>query len=97
MTTVDIANAMRFHPQAFWAPTPRACIFRDPSSSTKPDDPLLNDLVSIRLDGTDRKAHLRLPAVDNLVPSPDGQWVAFTSRDNVYVAALPTTSNQDAA
>ena len=27
--------------------------------------------------------------ISDVVPSPDEQWVAFTSRDNVYVTALP--------
>jgi imidazolonepropionase-like amidohydrolase len=43
----------------------------------------------VRLDGTDRRRLLRFPPVDDIVPSPDGQWVVFTSRDNVYVTALP--------
>src|SRR4029450_1371743 len=32
---------------------------------------------------------LRFPAIADIAPSPDGGWVAFTSRDNVYVTALP--------
>ena len=52
------------------------------------DDPK-TDLVSIRLDGTDRKPLLRLPPVDDLAPSPDGQWLLFSTRDEVYVTALP--------
>jgi len=38
---------------------------------------------------------LRFPAIGDLVPSPDEQWVAFTSRDNVYVAALPNLVMKD--
>ncbi len=97
VTTVTTANAMRFHPQAFWAPDGTRLIYRRSVEQTKPTDPLQNDVVSIRLDGTDRKTHLRLPAVDDLVASPDGQWVAFTSRDNVYVAALPMTQTKEPA
>ncbi|HKO56652.1 MAG TPA: amidohydrolase family protein, partial [Thermoanaerobaculia bacterium] len=55
----------------------------------KPTDDPKNELISIRPDGTDKKRLLRFPAIGDLVPSPDEQWVAFTSRDNVYVAALP--------
>ena len=43
------------------------------------DDPK-TDLVSIRLDGTDRKPLLRLPPVDDLAPSPDEQWLAVLAR-----------------
>ena len=97
VTTVETANSMRFHPQAFWNAEGTRLIYRKPVEQAKPTDPLHNDLVSIRLDGTDRKAHLRLPAVDDLAPSPDGQWVAFTSRDNVYVTAFPMTQTKEPA
>jgi len=89
VTTVELGQTMKFHPQAFWSSDGTRLYYRKPVDKKKPTDPLQNDLVSVRLDGTDRKAHLRLPAVDDLVPSPDGAWVAFSSRDNVYVAALP--------
>jgi imidazolonepropionase-like amidohydrolase/Tol biopolymer transport system component len=89
VTTVELAEALRFHPQAFWNADGTRLYYRDPVERAKPDDPPTNDLVSVRLDGTDRKAHLRVPPVDNLLPSPDGRWVVFTSRDNVYVTALP--------
>ena len=59
------------------------------SRQKKPTDDPKTDLVSVRLDGTDKKRHLRLPAIGELVPSPDNRWVAFTSRDNVYVTPLP--------
>ena len=46
-------------------------------------------LVSIRPDGLDRRDHLIFPAADEVVPSPDGRWVAFQEGDNVYVMAVP--------
>jgi len=90
VTSVKLANAMKFHPQAFWNRDGSRIFYRFPIEPAKPTDDPKNDLVSVRLDGTDRKAHLRFPPVDDLVPSPDGEWVAFSSRDNVYVAALPS-------
>ena len=51
--------------------------------------PLITDLVSVRPDGTERRIHLSLPHADEVVPSPDGRWVAFQEGDNVYVAPLP--------
>ena len=47
------------------------------------------ELVSVKLDGTDRRVHMTFPYADEAVPSPDGKWVAFSEGDNVYVAPLP--------
>ena len=89
ITSVKGAATMKFHPQAFFSKDGARVYYRDPIPPKKPTDDPKNDLVSVRLDGTDKKAHLRFPAVGDVVPSPDGQWVVFTSRDNVYVTALP--------
>src|SRR5258708_1401233 len=43
-------------------------------------------LMSVKSDGTDKKQHLTFPAADEIVPSPDGAYVAFQEGDNVYVA-----------
>ncbi|HEY7112979.1 MAG TPA: amidohydrolase family protein [Thermoanaerobaculia bacterium] len=89
VTSVQGAPVMKFHPQAFFSKDGARVFYRDPVPTKKPTDDPKNDLVSVRLDGTDRKVHMRFPPVDDLVPSPDEQWVVFTSRDNVYVTALP--------
>jgi Tol biopolymer transport system component/imidazolonepropionase-like amidohydrolase len=86
---VKLTFALRFHPQVFWSADGNRLFYRDPIEPKKPTDDPKNDLVSVRLDGTDRRHLMRFPAVDDILPSPDGQWVVFTSRDNVYVAALP--------
>jgi Tol biopolymer transport system component/imidazolonepropionase-like amidohydrolase len=95
VTSVQPAFARTFHPQAFWSADGGRVFFREPIPLKKPTDDPKNDLVSVRLDGTDKKRHLRLPPVAELVPSPDSRWVAFTSRDNVYVAAVPTTQTKE--
>ncbi len=46
-------------------------------------------LVSVRPDGADRRVHALLPFADEIVPSPDGRWVAFSESFNVYVAPMP--------
>jgi len=89
VTSVKLADTFKFHPQAFFSPDGTRIYLRDPVEPEKPTDPPRNLLVSVRLDGTDKKKHLKFPAVGDVVPSPDGQWVVFTSRDNVYVTALP--------
>ena len=49
-------------------------------------------LVSVRLDGTDRREIATVEDGAELIPSPDGRWVAFTVREEVYVAALPPST-----
>jgi Tol biopolymer transport system component/imidazolonepropionase-like amidohydrolase len=89
VTTVGLSAWSYFHPQAFWSADGQRLLFREPLPVKKPTDDPKHDLVSVRLDGTDKKHHLRLPAVGELVPSPDGTWLAFTSRDNVYATPIP--------
>ncbi len=89
VTMIKAGGGMRFHPQAFWSADGTRLYYRDPIEPKKPTDDPKNDLVSVRLDGTDLRRYLRFPAADDLVPSPDGQWIAFISRDNVYVTAFP--------
>jgi Tol biopolymer transport system component len=45
-------------------------------------------LVSVRPDGTDERVHVTLPYADEIVPSPDGKWVAFQEGDNVFVTPM---------
>ncbi len=45
-------------------------------------------LLSVKLDGSDRQEHLSFPNADEILPSPDGRYVAFQEGDNVYVAPL---------
>jgi Tol biopolymer transport system component/imidazolonepropionase-like amidohydrolase len=54
-----------------------------------PGQPPTTLLASVRLDGVDKRQHLRFTGAVQAVPSPDGQWVALTNRGNIYLAALP--------
>ena len=49
-------------------------------------------LVSVRLDGTERREVATVEGAVEMVPSPDGRWLAFTVREEVYVAALPPST-----
>ena len=49
-------------------------------------------LVSVRLDGTERREVATVPGATEMVPSPDGRRLSFTLREEVYVAALPSTT-----
>ena len=48
-------------------------------------------LLSIKLDGTDRKTHMGFRYAQEVMVSPDETRVAFTELHNTYVAALPKT------
>lgn len=45
-------------------------------------------LMSVLPDGSDKQEHLSFPAADEIIPSPDGRYVAFAEGDNVYVAPM---------
>jgi len=52
-------------------------------------------LRSVRLDGVDKKTHLRLEGPFVLaVPSPDAEWVAIQDRYDAYLAAFPKTGTE---
>jgi Tol biopolymer transport system component len=65
-------------------------------------------LISLRLDGTDRRTHVRVtgpglyfaeepvPANDVRI-SPDGKWILAHVRNQLHVAALPPTDASNAA
>ena len=91
VTTVGQPAGIRYHPAAAWSSDGTRLVFGRAVEMKTPDDDPKVDVVSIRLDGTDKKTLLRLPPVDELSPSPDGRWLAFTVRDQTYVTALPPT------
>jgi imidazolonepropionase-like amidohydrolase len=52
-------------------------------------------LRSVRLDGVDKRTHLRFDGNFVLaIPSPDGQWVALHDKYDAYVAAFPKTTGE---
>jgi len=46
-------------------------------------------LTSVKLDGTDKRIHMKFRYAQEAIVSPDGTMVAFTELHNTYVAALP--------
>ena len=46
-------------------------------------------LVSVNLLGGEELVHLQSPNATQMVPSPDGKWVAFHERYRTYVAPFP--------
>ncbi|HWQ03186.1 MAG TPA: amidohydrolase family protein, partial [Candidatus Nitrosotenuis sp.] len=55
-------------------------------------------LRSVRLDGLDKKSHLRFEGqLVTAVPSPDGNWVALHDKYDAYVVAFPKTAGEPVA
>jgi len=48
-------------------------------------------LASVNLNGGDETVHFQSPNATDIVPSPDGQWVAFHERWRVYVMPFART------
>jgi imidazolonepropionase-like amidohydrolase/Tol biopolymer transport system component len=48
-------------------------------------------LASVDLDGSDEVVHFQSENATQIVPSPDGRWVAFAERWRAYVASFPQT------
>jgi Tol biopolymer transport system component/imidazolonepropionase-like amidohydrolase len=62
-------------------------------------------LISLRLDGTDRRTHLQVKgqgiyfaeepvAADDMQPSPDGQWVLAHVQNQLYLIAMPAVGGE---
>ena len=49
----------------------------------------VTDLVSVQMDGSDRRVHATFPHATIVQVSPNGQQVAYQEGDNVYFAPLP--------
>jgi Tol biopolymer transport system component/imidazolonepropionase-like amidohydrolase len=48
-----------------------------------------SSLWSVRTDGLDKIEHLKFEYAEEVVPSPDGNWAAYTEQFNAYLTALP--------
>ncbi len=48
------------------------------------------ELISVRLDGSDRRVHATVRDADDAAIAPDGRWVAFMQGGNVYLSPLPS-------
>jgi len=46
-------------------------------------------LVSVNLTGGDEVVHFQSANATQIVPSPDGRWVAFSERHRTYIGAFP--------
>ncbi len=48
-------------------------------------------LASVKIDGSDERVHVQSPNAAEIVPSPDGKWVAFSERWHLHVMPMIQT------
>ena len=92
-STVNRGSQRRVTRPSFSADSERIWYFEDEGgggergSRTPPN----TAVVSVKLDGTDKRTHMKFRYAQEAVVSPDGSLVAFSELHNAYVAALPKT------
>ncbi len=64
----------------------------EPSPTSLLGRPNVLELLSVRMDGSDRRVHAEIVEGEDARPSPDGRWLAFVHAGDMYVAALPYDS-----
>ena len=52
---------------------------------------LSKEYKSVGLDGSEERTHFKMKYARDVVPSPDGKWIAFTELFNAYIAPFPKT------
>lgn len=77
------------HTRPVFSPDGARVYFLENKSAGQPGQPDQSVLVSVQLDGTDRREHLQFKYADEAMVSPDGRWVAYSALHNMYVTALP--------
>ena len=91
VTTVGNRGAAQRMPRLAWSADGSRIFFNENQGSGEKGRTVL---VSVRLDGTDRQEHLKIRHAEEIVPSPDGKWVAFNRLHKGYVIALPELGHE---
>ena len=84
-------GANRRMPRPAFARDGERIFYVDGDPPAKPFEIPKTVLASAKLDGTDRRVHLKWARAEEASVSPDGRWVAFSELHNAYVTALPET------
>ncbi|MFQ5792139.1 MAG: amidohydrolase, partial [Acidobacteriota bacterium] len=77
-----------------FSPAGERIYFLENEPAEKPNQPPKSVLVSVKLDGTDHRKHLRWDRADEAMVSPDGGWVIFNEQHNAWLTALPAAGSQ---
>ena len=85
---------MRYYPVIAFNPGGTRLFFSEWEGASGPGQPAQSTLQSVRLDGFDKKGHLKFNAFDEVLPSPDGRRVAYVRRAQVWVSDLPQYPTQ---
>lgn len=91
--TKNRGNNRRMARPAFSADGERI-FFMEDEDGPKPAEPGKAVLLSVKLDGTDRRVRLRFGLAEEAVVSPDERWVVFNELHNAYVTALPEAGRE---
>ncbi len=81
-------------PRPAFSPDGERVYYVEDEPPAKPTEPPKSVLASVKLDGTDRRAHLRFARAEEAAISPDGRWVVFNEQHNAWVTALPPVEAQ---
>jgi Tol biopolymer transport system component/imidazolonepropionase-like amidohydrolase len=87
-------GSQRRMPRPMFSKDGERVFFVESEPAAKPGELGKTVLVSVKLDGTDRQAHLRFARAEEAIVSPDGRWVVFNELHNAYVTALPQAGGQ---
>lgn len=68
----------------YWAPDGKSIYYTSGGGMNK-------SFKMIGLDGKDKRTLFKATYARDFVPSPDGNWIAFTELYNAYIAAFPKT------
>ena len=92
ISTANRGSQRRITRPTFWADGERIWYFDNEGGGGERGErtPPQTAVVSVRLDGTDKRVHMTFRYAQEAMVSPDGTMVAFSELHNAYVAALPS-------
>lgn len=90
--SVDARGSSRRMPRVFWNAAGDR-IFYTATEQTGPQAEKTS-LYSVKPDGTDIFEQIQFKFAEEIVPSPDGRWVAWNELHNAYITLLPTAGRQ---
>lgn len=79
-----------------FSPDGTRILFAD-EQQPQPRESAVGALISVARDGTDRRTVLTASHAVEVVPSPDGRWVAFVDGHQVWLSAVPEAGRETRA